>query len=152
MQALCPAIAVSPVHYLPMLKAYADPLGLVSLIKHYGPTAMEVEAGTVVLALGLDTLSGRSPLYRLEAFFAHQDTAWLFGKTVSPQAVHDDTAGRVLARLSACGPMRLFTAGAVRAATRLGWERRYGHFDTTSRSVWGAYQYAETQALPLQVP
>jgi len=66
--------------------------------------------------------------------------------------VHDDTAGRVLARLSACGPMRLFTAGAVRAATRLGWERRYGHFDTTSRSVWGAYQYAETQALPLQVP
>jgi transposase len=25
------------------------------------------------------------------------------------------------------------------------------HFDTTSRSVWGAYQFAETQALPFQV-
>jgi hypothetical protein len=27
-----------------------------------------------VLGLVLDTLSGRSPLYRLEEFFAHQDT------------------------------------------------------------------------------
>jgi hypothetical protein len=36
-----------------------------------------VDAGTVVLALVLDTLSGRSPLYRLEEFFAQQDTALL---------------------------------------------------------------------------
>jgi hypothetical protein len=36
---------------------------------HYVPTEMEVDAGTVVLALVLDTLSGRSPLYRLEEGF-----------------------------------------------------------------------------------
>ena len=53
----------------------------------------QVEAGTVVLALVLDTLSGRSPLSRLEAFFAQQDTALLLGKTVPPQALNDDTAG-----------------------------------------------------------
>ena len=47
--------------------------------------------------------------------------------------------------------MRLFTACAVRAATRFGLERRYVHFDTTSRSVWGDYQFAETQDLPFQV-
>jgi hypothetical protein len=28
---------------------------------------------------------------------------------------------------------------------------RYVHFDTTSRHVWGEYQYAETQAFPFQV-
>ena len=51
-----------PVQHLPIIKAYADQLGLVGLINHYVPTAMEVDAGTVVLGLVLDTLSGRSPL------------------------------------------------------------------------------------------
>jgi transposase len=151
MQALSPAIEVYPVHHLPIIKAYADQLDLVSLINHYVPTEMEVDAGTVVLALVLDTLSGRSPLYRLEEFFAQQDTALLLGKTVPPQALNDDTAGRVLDRLYDFGTMRLFTACAVRAATRFGLERRYVHFDTTSRSVWGDYQFAETQDLPFQV-
>src|SRR5262245_28620654 len=151
MQALPPAIEVYPVHHLPILKAYADQLGLVSLINHYVPTEMAVDAGTVVLALVLDTLSGRSPLYRLEEFFAQHDTALLLGKAVPPQALNDDTAGRVLDRLYDFGTMRLFTACAVRAAMRFGLERRYVHFDTTSRSVWGEYQFAETQDLPFQV-
>jgi transposase len=151
MQALPPAIEVYPVHHLPIIKAYADQLGLVSLINHYVPTEMEVDAGTVVLAMVLDTLSGRSPLYRLEEFFAQQDTALLLGKTVPPQALNDDTAGRVLDRLYDFGTMRLFTACAVRAATRFSLERRYVHFDTTSRRVWGDYQFAETQDLPFQV-
>src|ERR671934_862684 len=151
MQALSPAIEVYPVQHLPILKAYADHLGLVSLINHYVPTEMEVDAGTVVLAMVLDTLSGRSPLYRLEEFFAQQDTALLLGKTVPPQALNDDTAGRVLDRIYDFGTMRLFTACAVRAAMRFGLERRYVHFDTTSHSVWGDYQFAETQDLPFQV-
>ena len=74
MQELLPAIAVYPVHPLPIIQAYADQLGLVSLLNHYVPTAMEVDAGTVVLGLVLDTRSGRSPLYRFEECFAHQDT------------------------------------------------------------------------------
>jgi hypothetical protein len=49
---------VYPVHHLPIIKAYADQLGLVSLINHYVPTEMNVDAGTVVLGLVLDTLRG----------------------------------------------------------------------------------------------
>src|SRR5918911_1076752 len=151
MQALSPAIEVYPVQHLPIIKAYADQLGLVSLINHYVPTEMEVDAGTVVLALVLDTLSGRSPLYRLEEFFAQQDIELLLGQAIPPQALNDDTAGRVLDRLYDCGTMKLFTACAVRASMRFGLERRYVHFDTTSRSVWGEYQFGETQDLPFQV-
>jgi hypothetical protein len=55
-------IEVYPVHHLPTFKAYAAQLGLVSLINHYVPTEMNVDAGTVVLGLVFDTLSGRSPL------------------------------------------------------------------------------------------
>src|ERR671933_2592241 len=109
MQALSPTIEVFPVHHLPILKAYADQLGLVSLLNHYVPTEMGVDAGTVVLALVLETLSGRSPLYRLEEFCAQQAPELLLGKAVSPQALNDDPAGRGLERLYDFGPMRLFT-------------------------------------------
>src|SRR5262245_20492435 len=108
MQALAPAIEVYPVQHLPILKAYADQRGLVSLIHHSVPTEREVEAGTVGLAMVLETLSGRRPLYRLEEFCAQQDTERLLGKAVPPQALHDDTAGRVLDRLYDFGTMRLF--------------------------------------------
>ena len=146
-----PEIAVYPVQHLPIIKAYADQRGLVSLINHYVPTEMDMDAGTVVLGLVLDTLSGRSPLYRFEEVFAHQDTELLLGKAFPPHAFTDDTVGRVLDRLYDFGTMRLLTACAVRASMRFDLERRYGHCDTTSRSVWGEYAFAETQDLPCQV-
>jgi transposase len=151
MHGMPPGMEVYPVQHLPIVKAYADKLGLVGIINHFVPTEMEVDAGTIVLGLVLDTLSGRSPLYRLEEFFAHQDTELLLGKALPPHAFTDDTVGRVLDRLYDLGTMKLFTACAVRAATTFGLERRYVHFDTTSRSVWGEYQCAEDQDLPLRV-
>src|ERR671933_1564053 len=151
MPGLPPEIAVYPVQHLPIIKAYADQLGLVSLINQLVPTEMDIDPGTIVLGLVLDTLSGRSPLYRLEEFFAHQDTELLLGKALPSHAFTDDTVGRVLDRLYDFGTLRLFTACAVRASMRFGLERRYVHFDTTSRSVWGEYQFAETQDLPFQV-
>ena len=120
-----------------MLKAYADPRGLVSLIHHDGPTERHVDASAVVLGLVLDTRSGRSPLDRFEECFAQQDTELLLGTALPPPALNDDGVGRVLERLYAFGTMRLCTACAGRAATRFGWERRYGLLDTTSRTVWG---------------
>jgi Domain of unknown function (DUF4277) len=146
-----PAIEVYPVHHLPIIKAYADQVGLVGLLNHYVPTVMDGDAGTVVLGLVLDTLSGRSPLSRFEEFFAHQDTALLLGKALPPQAFTDDTVGRVLDRLYDFGTRRLFTACAVRAAARFGLERRSGHCDTTSRHVWGDYHFAEAQDIPFRV-
>ena len=95
--------------------------------------------------------SGRSPLYRLEEFFAHQDTELLLGQALPAHAFTDDTVGRVLDRLYDFGTMRLLTDCAVRAVRRFDLERRSVHFDTTSRSVWGEYQFAETQDLPFQV-
>jgi transposase len=151
MQDIPLAIEVYPVHHLPIFKAYADKLGLVSSINHLVPTSMEVDVGTVVLGLVLDTLSGRSPLYRLEEFFAHQDTEVLLGKALPPHVFNDDTVGRVLDRLYDMGTMKIFTACAVRAATQFNLERRYVHFDTTSCSVWGDYEFAETQDVPFSI-
>src|SRR5215208_5934813 len=90
-------------------------------------------------------LSGRSPLYRLEEFLAHQDTALLLGQALAPDAFNDDTAGRVLDRLYDVGTMKIFTACAVRADQTYGLDKQYVHFDTTSISVYGDYLPPEGQ-------
>jgi len=148
-----PPIAAYHVRHLPIVKAYADKIGLVDAINQLVPTEMAIDPGTIVLGMILDTLSGRSPLYRLEEFFTHQDTALLLGKAVPPEAFQDDTVGRVLERLYATGTMKVFTACAVRADQALHFDKRYVHFDTTSVSVYGDYlppepppKQAESQA------
>ena len=140
-----PTIEAYPVQHLPIVKAYADKIGLVEVINQLVPTEIAVDPGTIVLGMILDTLSGRSPLYRLEEFFAHQDTALLLGQTIAPEAFNDDTVGRVLERLYATGTMKVFTACAVRADQVCHFDKRYVHFDTTSVSVYGAYLPPEDQ-------
>ena len=110
-----PPIEAYQVQHLPLVKAYADNIGLVEVINQVVPTEMEVDPGTIVLGMILDTLSGRRPLYRLEEFFTHQDTALLLGKAGAPEVCHDDTVGRILERLYAVGTMKIFPACAVRA-------------------------------------
>src|ERR687885_1419389 len=134
-----PPIEAYQVQHLPIVKAYADKIGLVEAINAVVPTEMEVDPGTIVLGMILDTLSGRSPLYRLEEFFTNQDTALLLGKAVAPEVFNDDTVGRILERLYDVGTMKIFTACAVRADQVYGLDKRYVHFDTTSISVYGEY-------------
>src|SRR5215472_9344564 len=58
-----PPIEASQVQHLPIVKAYADKIGLVEAIKAVVPTELGVDPGTMVLGMLLDTFSGRSPLY-----------------------------------------------------------------------------------------
>jgi transposase len=141
-----PTIEAYQVQHLPIVKAYADKIGVVEVINQLVPTEMGIDPGTIVLGMILDTLSGRSPLYRLEEFFAHQDTALLLGQALAPDAFNDDTVGRVLERLYDVGTMKIFTACAVRADQAYGLEKQYVHFDTTSISVYGDYLPPEGQS------
>ena len=143
-----PTIEAYQVQHLPIVKAYAAKIGLVDVIHQVVPTEMAIAPGTVVLGMSLATLSGRSPLYRLEECFAHQDTARLVGKTLTPDVLDDDTVGRVLDRLYDTGTMKVFTACAVRAEQVLRFDKRYGHVDTTSVSVYGAYLPSEDPQAP----
>src|SRR5215831_5114896 len=138
-----PTIEAYHVQHLPIVKAYADKIGLVEVINQVVPTEMAVDPGTIVLGMILDTLSGRSPLYRLEEFFAHQDRALLLGQAITPDAFNDDTVGRVLERLYETGTMKVFTACAVRADQAVHFDKRYVYFDTTSMTVYGEYAFPE---------
>ena len=145
MSAIPQEIEAYQVHHLPIVKAYADKIGVVEVINQLVPTEMDIDPGTIVLGMILDTLRGRSPLYRLQDSFAQQDTELLFGKAIPAEAFNDDTVGRVLDRLYDTGTIKLFTACAVRADQVFGLDKRSVHFDTTSVSVYGDYLPREDQ-------
>ena len=71
---------VARVDHLPIVAAFCRRIGLVETVNRVVPTNMEVDVGTVVQAMVLDTLSGRSPINRLSDFFKHQDTDLLLGR------------------------------------------------------------------------
>jgi transposase len=132
-------IEVFAVKHLPIVKTYVEKLGMVELLNDLVASEMDVEPGVMFLAMLLDTLSGRSPLYRLEEFFETQDTELLLGKPIEAKRFNDDNVGRFLDKLYETGTMKLFTEIARRAVDRFGVSCRHVHFDTTSVSVFGAY-------------
>jgi hypothetical protein len=86
----------------------------------------------MVLALILDALSGRSPLFRFEEFLADKNFGLLMGKDIPVPKFNDDAVGRVLGRLFDYGTNKILTAIAVRAAALFELDTSHVHFDTTS--------------------
>jgi transposase len=132
-------VDIHQVGYHPIIRASMQRLGLVELINGLVGGQMEVEPGLIVAGMIQDTLSGRSPLYHLEDFFAEHDTELLLGKPVEPSAFGDHNVGRVLDRLKETGPSRIFSEVARRAAVVFALDTNSGHWDSTSVSVWGDY-------------
>jgi transposase len=131
-------IEVFAVKHLPIVKSYVEKLGVVELLNDLVASEMDVEPGVMFLGMLLDTLSGRSPLYRFEDFFETQDTDLLLGRPIEAKRFNDDNVGRFLDKLYETGTMKIFTEIAKRAVDRFGLSGRHVHFDTTSVRVFGA--------------
>lgn len=146
-------IEVFSVKHLPIVRAYVEKLGLVDLFNEVVESKMDVEPGVMFLGMILDTLSGRSPLYRLEEFFEHQDTELLLGKPIEAKSFNDDNVGRFLDKLYETGTMKLFTEISKRAVERFEINCRHVHFDTTSVSLFGAYHVhpRDESGLPYEI-
>jgi transposase len=127
------------VKYMPIVRAYAEKIGLVEIVNRLVPSEMDVEPGHMVLAMILDTLTGRSPLYHLESFFESQDIELLLGKRYGAKSFNDDNLARFLDKIFDAGTMKIFTEVAISAARVFSLEKRYVHFDTTSLMVHGDY-------------
>jgi hypothetical protein len=75
-------IDAQQVDHLLIVKAFVDDLDLVETVNRLAPSQMAVKPGLMVLGLVLDTLTGRSPLYRLVDFYEGRDTELLLGERV----------------------------------------------------------------------
>jgi len=138
---------ISQADHLPIVAAFLDRMGVSATVNSAVPTEMAVDLGNLVKLMVLDTLSGRSPLYRLERFASQVDTMLLLGKEVVPSSFNDTTVGRALDAIFEVGTEQLFSQVALRAACAFPLEvdTRHVHFDTTSVSVWGDYAFCEEE-------
>ncbi|MBA4070649.1 MAG: transposase [Gemmatimonas sp.] len=126
--------------HLPAAAAYCRALGLVELVDHMVPTGMALRPGLAVQAMVLDTLSGRTPLYRVEQFLADQEVELLLGEAVPAHVVTDTNLARSLDAIFAAGTAKMVTALGVRAVATFGLDASAISYDTTSTNVWGAYR------------
>lgn len=133
-------VDVCQTDHLPVIAAFCRQLSIDKIVNRLVPSEMNLDPGTVVIGMVLDTLSGRSPLYQLHDFFERQDTEILFGEPIPSTAFNDDAVGRVLDRLHDVGTMKIFTEISLTACHRFDLATDRGHFDTTSVNVWGDYR------------
>ena len=148
MESLTNDIKYSEARHLPIVTAFAQKLGIIEEVDRLIDGQMELSPGRVVLGLILDTLSGRTPLFRLHEFFAHHDTELLLGQDIPAKKFSDDNVGRVLDRIFAVGTQQILGAISLNAVKMFDLELKAVHFDTTSRNLYGDYaQYGEDNPL-----
>jgi len=136
------------VQFLPIVKEYAKRLNLVETINSMVDSEMNLSPGDAVLAMVMDTVSGRNPLYRLEESFHDLDTELIIGKPIDPAKFNDTNLGRVLDKLHESGTQRIFSQVSQNAIDGFNLDTQHHHYDTTSVNVFGDYD--DTDA-PLKI-
>ena len=129
--------------HLPIVKEYANRMGLVETLDSALVCGMKISPGKVLLGLVMNVLCGRSPLYRVEEFFRMRDVEVLLGEGIRADQLGDDTLGRVLDRVHAYGTWKIFSEVCIQAFKNFGVNCEVVHHDTTSISVWGEYRPSE---------
>lgn len=132
-------IRICDAKFLPIVAAYAERIGLVEAIDSQLNCKMEVSPGRVVLAMILDALSGRSPLFRMKEFFADKETELLLGQDISVDKLKDHTLGRVLERMADVGTHKILGAVILGVMKSFDLDLSHVHHDTTSHTVYGDY-------------
>ena len=125
--------------HLPIVKEYAKRINLVETINEIVGSQMDLSPGMAILAMVLDTLSGRTPLYRLTEFFEEKDTAVLLGTAIDSGRFCDTNLGRAMDKIFEAGTLKIFSQLAQNAISVFDVDARRVHFDTTSVSVYGDY-------------
>ena len=138
-------ISAYVVNHLPIIKDYADRIGLVPVINELVPSEMEIDPGTIFLGMVLDTLSGRSPLYRLDEFFKSQDVELMLGKKVGASSFCDHNVARVMDKAYEVGSIKIFSTLAANAVRIFDVNTRHVSFDTTSVNVCGNYDLYDNE-------
>ena len=134
--------------HLPAAAAYCRRLGLVDLVNRMVPSQMDLSPGVVVQAMVLDTLSGRSPLYRIKDFLSEQDVELLVGKDIPASSFSDINVGRSLDAIFEAGSTRIITELGVQATKAFALNTTVPSYDTTSVSLWGDYHQCEVEPAP----
>ncbi len=127
------------VGFLPIVREYARRMELVETIDGLLDCRMRIQPGKVVLAMIMDLLCGRTPLYRVHESFENRDMEGLLGQEITCGMLTDDTIGRTLDRLYKYGTQKIFSQVCIQTYKNFKVDCSMVHHDTTSVSVHGEY-------------
>src|SRR5665648_236237 len=123
--------------------AICNEIKLVEYINHavtWDPKQWKVSPGQHILALVINTLCGRVPLYRVEKFYEDQDVEGLFGVGRTAKDFNHFALGRALDKVNEAGSSSIFTGLTLRNLITSGAPLQFAHGDTTSKVMYGAYE------------
>ena len=144
MHTTLPPLRVLPVAHLPLIRGVIDQLGLEEVIDAHLPkhTLAKISDVECVIAMLFSILSGRQALWKQDEWLGKIDAELLLGEGIDAAAFHDTRLGVALDRLDDVGTDRILGDVvtrylAARPADRGGF---LVHMDTTSVSLYGAYE------------
>lgn len=134
--------AIYPATYLNMLSTIMKELNLHGLVDQHVATDAQCQTrpSDIVQLILLDILSGRQALVHLEDWAAQIDLEKLVREGLSSNQLNDDAIGRHLDRLNEAGIHELVSSFLLQTYQREKLPLRCFHGDTTSMSLYGAYE------------
>lgn len=137
-------IDVRDVGPAPLLAALGRELGIIEAINEtveWDEKQCFIDPGTHTLAMVIDILLGRSPLYLVEKHYGEMDVELIFGKGFKSSDFNDDALARTLDKIYAAGAKKVFCHAALKALLKEELPFDTLHADTTARLVYGDYPF-----------
>lgn len=134
------------------LCAELDVAGVIDQHVQWDAARSKLSPGTSIVAMIINFLVDRRPLYKIGRFYRDMDCEWLLGEGVSADLLHDDRLADALDKLANADPWRIYhqiALGTPEAAVCI--LDGLMHLDTTSISVQGSYEESSLEDSPLKI-
>ena len=126
-----------------LILSLCNEIKLVEHINHsvtWDEKQWNVSPGQHILALIINILCGRVPLYRVEKFYKEQDVEELFGVGRTADDFNRFALGRALDTVHEAGSSSIFTGLTLRNLLTRDTPLQFAHGDTTSKVMYGDYE------------
>lgn len=130
----------------PVVAAMVDALGISQAINNFvgvPDVRTKVDVGTLIKALIINMLYGRTPLVHVQESFKHLDCEVLFGEGLFASDFNDDRLGEALEKVGNLDFHKLYSEICVNALELHNATAEQVHVDTTNISVYGEYKSSE---------
>jgi transposase len=136
-----PEYETQNIDHLGIVAGISREIGLVEAIDgKTGQTGRKVSCGEAVLAMVLNALGFTSrALYLIPDYMGNKPLDLLIRDGLKAEDFNDDTLGRSLDDLYACGVTEVFASVASKALSTYGIEHRFVHLDSSSFHLHGQY-------------
>lgn len=112
----------------------------------------KVTTGQAVVSMIINGLGfSNRRLYLYPQFFENKPIPFLLKKNITSDDLNDDTIGRAMDRVFNYGCTELFYYVSSKVAEAEKVNKKFGHLDTTTFSVYGNYKSSEEEGAPILI-